>query len=58
MTMLKVLKAFNTRVQRFKVGDEIAEDVDLSPHTVEDLTKRDFLAAPPASKPAKSKPAA
>jgi hypothetical protein len=56
MTMLKVLKAFNTQLQRFKVDDEISETADLSPHTVEGLTKGGFLSAPP--KPAKSKPAA
>jgi len=56
MTMLKVLKPFTTRLQRFKAGDEIAEGTDLSPHTVDSLTKGGVLPEPP--KPAKSKPAA
>ncbi|PWJ93525.1 hypothetical protein C8D77_101204 [Mesorhizobium loti] len=57
MTMLKVLKAFNTRVQRFKAGDEIPDDTDLSPHPVGGLTERGFLQAPSAPKSAKSKQA-
>ena len=59
MTMLKVLKAFNTRVQRFAAGDEVPDNTDLSPHTVDGLTTQGFLQAPqPAPKPTKSKPAA
>nr|WP_156941950.1 hypothetical protein [Mesorhizobium sp. LNHC220B00] len=53
--MIKVLKPFNTRVQRFAAGSEVADDADLSPHTVEGLTGQNFLEKP--AKPAKSKPA-
>lgn len=55
--MIKVLKSFKTRLQRFAEGDQVAETADLSPHTVEGLTKGGFLAAPAALKSAKSKPA-
>ncbi len=54
--MTKVLKPFNTRVQRFAAGADVPTDADLSPHTLEGLTSQGFLEAPP--KPAKSKPAA
>lgn len=57
MTMLKVLKAFNTRVQRFKAGDEIADDADLAPHPVGGLIEHGFLQTPPTPKSVKSKPA-
>ncbi|TGT72909.1 hypothetical protein EN802_13600 [bacterium M00.F.Ca.ET.159.01.1.1] len=46
-----VKKAFSTTLQRFKEGDEIADGVDLSPHTVESLTDAGYLASPPAAKP-------
>lgn len=51
--MTKVLKPFNTRVQRFPAGSEVAEDADLTPHSVEGLTSQGFLEKP--AKPAKSK---
>jgi hypothetical protein len=54
--MTKVLKPFNTRVQRFAAGADVPDDADLSPHTVAGLTERGFLeGAPVASKPFKFK---
>ncbi len=55
MTMLKVLKPFNTKIQRFAVGDEFAETADLSPHTVAGLTAGKFIAAPDKSVSTKAK---
>jgi hypothetical protein len=57
MTMTKVLKAFNTRVQRFAAGSEVPDDADLAPHTLAGLTERGFLEGPPQAKPSKSKTA-
>ncbi|TGP28203.1 hypothetical protein EN875_032100 [Mesorhizobium sp. M2D.F.Ca.ET.232.01.1.1] len=51
-----VKKAFNSSLQRFKEGDEIADGADLSPHTVESLTDAGYLASAPVAKgPAKTK---
>ncbi|TJV51156.1 MAG: hypothetical protein E5Y01_16345 [Mesorhizobium sp.] len=51
-----VKKAFNTSLQRFKEGDEIADGADLSPHTVESLTEAGYLAGrPPVKTTAKPK---
>ncbi|MER8540246.1 hypothetical protein NKH17_12405 [Mesorhizobium sp. M1334] len=55
--MIRVLKSFKTRLQRFAAGDHVAETADLSPHTVEGLMEGGFLNSPAAAKPAKSKPA-
>lgn len=55
--MTKVLKPFNTRVQRFAAGSEVPDDAELSPHTVEGLTGQGFLQAPPAAKSSKPKAA-
>lgn len=41
--MTKVLKPFNTRLQRFAAGDDVPDDADLSPHTVVTLTDLGFL---------------
>lgn len=47
---LSVKKPFTTALQRFKEGDEIADGVDLFPHTVESLTDAGYLAPPPPVK--------
>jgi hypothetical protein len=52
--MSKVLKPFNTRLQRFKAGDDVPDDADLSPHTAEGLVGR-FIEAPPTPKAGRAK---
>lgn len=47
--MIKVLKAFNTRLRRYAAGDEILAGADLSPHTLESLAAGQFISAPPKS---------
>lgn len=42
---LVVAKPFNTTLQRFREGDDVAEDVNLAPHTLGDLKKRKFIVA-------------
>lgn len=54
MNMIKVLKPFNTATQRFKAGDEIPADADLTPHTLKGLSGRFIEADRPKGK---SKPA-
>ena len=44
MTLI-VAKPFNTTLQRFREGDEVAEDTNLSPHALGDLKKRKFIVA-------------
>lgn len=41
----KVLKAFKTHIQRFRSGDDVADDVDLGALDRGHLRSRGFLAA-------------
>lgn len=43
---ITVKKAFNTTLQRFKEGDAVPADADLSPHTIESLKAGGFIAVP------------
>jgi hypothetical protein len=52
---LRVLKPFNSTLQRFRAGDDIADGADLSPHTAASLTAAGFLSEP--APPAVQKPA-
>lgn len=51
--MIKVLKPFTTRLQKFTEGDKIAADADLSPHTIASLQHAGYVEAPPSKKPGK-----
>lgn len=51
--MIKVLKPFTTRLQKFSEGDKIAAEADLSPHTVTSLQHAGYLEAPAQKKPGK-----
>ncbi|WP_183097244.1 hypothetical protein [Mesorhizobium sp. YM1C-6-2] len=57
MTMLKVLKPFNTRIQRFSAGDDVPDGADVGPHTIENLAAGKFIAEPDKPSGKKSKPA-
>lgn len=39
-----VTKPFNTLQRRFRLGAEVSETDDLSPHTFDDLNTRGFIA--------------
>lgn len=45
-----VLKPFNSTLRRFKAGDHVSENDDLSPHSFAGLTVRKFIGDPKASK--------
>lgn len=47
---LVVAKPFNTILQRFRLGDEVAEDADFAPHTLGDLKMRKFLVVEKSTK--------
>lgn len=42
---LRVLKPFNSVNRRFKAGDELADNEDLSPHTLEGAKAAGLVAA-------------
>lgn len=46
---LRVVKSFNSTLRRFKVGDEIADDEDLAPLTVEDAKAAGLISATQSS---------
>lgn len=52
--MLTVVKPFKTALQRFAEGAKVAEDADLSPHTVESLVDAGYIEKPAAKSKARS----
>lgn len=49
---LRVLKPFNSQTRRFKAGDELPDNEDLSPHTFEGAKAAGLIVWAPVQKPA------
>ena len=53
--MAKVIKPFTTKLRRFKDGDSVSPNEDLTPHSFESLTGAGYIERlPVSSKPRKS----